>query len=323
MNAGSAPVGVLHVNLGSPAAPTARAVRSFLDEFLGDPQVVDLNPWLWWCVRKAIVLPLRAPRSAALYARIWSDEGSPLVVNSRRFCTALAHALGAGFRVESAMRYGEPSLARGLAALRTAGARRIVVLTAFPQASRTTTGTIEQALARLTAPGELVCVPPYHDDPAYIAALAEAPRVALAADPRAHLVLSFHGLPERYVTAGDPYQEHCERTARALVAALALAPGRWSLAYQSRFGRERWLGPDVTAVVAELALRGERVLVAAPSFTTDCLETLEELGLRLVEQAHAAGRELTVLPCLNADPRWVGAAATLVRRAAAQSHCAS
>jgi len=310
------PLGVLHVNLGSPAAPRAREVRAFLDEFLGDPLVVDVQPLLWWCLRKALILPLRGPKSAALYARIWTPEGSPLVVESRRFTATLGRALGPRFRVASAMRYGEPSLARALAELEAAGARRIAVLTAFPQASRTTTGTVDAALARLAPRAELVRVPDYPDDPGYLAALAEGPRAALAADPGAHLVLSFHGLPVRYVEQGDPYREHCERTARALAAELGLARERWSLAYQSRFGREPWLEPEVTAVVEALLRRGERLVVAAPSFTTDCLETLEELGLRLVEDAERiAPGKLRVLPCLNAAPRWVAAAATLVRRA--------
>ena len=312
------PLGVLHVNLGSPAAPRAREVRAFLDEFLGDPLVVDVQPFLWWCLRKGIILPLRGPKSAALYARIWRPEGSPLVVESRRFCAALAAELGPGFQVVSAMRYGEPGLARGLAELEAAGVRRIAVLTAFPQGSRTTTGTVDAALARLAPRAELVRVPDYPDDAGYIAALAEGPRAALAADPRAHLVLSFHGLPVRYVAAGDPYQQHCERTARALARALGLGSGRWSLAYQSRFGRERWLEPEVTAVVEALLRRGERVVVAAPSFTADCLETLEELGLRLVEEAEGiAPGCLRVLPCLNDSPRWVSAAAALVRTALA------
>lgn len=314
MDSARAPLGVLHVNLGSPAAPTARAVRAFLDEFLGDPAVVDANPLLWWCLRKFFVLPRRAPRSAELYARIWTEEGSPLHVQSRRFCAALARELGPDFRVESAMRYGEPSLARGLAALRAAGARRVVVLSAFPQASRTTTGTIESALAPLAAPGELVHVPAWPDARGYIEALAEAPRAALAHEPERHLVLSFHGLPVRYITAGDPYREHCERTARALAEELGLGRERWTLAWQSRFGRERWLEPDVRAVVAGLVGRGERVLVVAPSFTTDCLETLEELGLALCAEARAAGGDVRVLPCLNDAPRWVAAAAELVRQ---------
>jgi len=310
------PLGVLHVNLGSPAAPRAREVRAFLDEFLGDPMVVDLQPLLWWCVRKALILPLRGPKSAALYARVWTPEGSPLVVESRRFCAALQGELGADFRVVSAMRYGEPSLARGLAELEAAGARRIAVLTAFPQASRTTTGTVDAALARLDVRSELVRVPDYPDDPGYISALAEAPRAALAADLGAHLLLSFHGLPVRYVEKGDPYRDHCERTAHALTAELGLPRERWSLAYQSRFGREPWLEPEVTGVAEALLKRGERVVVAAPSFTSDCLETLEELSMRLVEDAeHIAPGKLRVLSCLNAAPRWVEAAAGLVRRA--------
>jgi ferrochelatase len=311
MDQARAPTGVLHVNLGSPAAPTAPAVRAFLDEFLGDPAVVDLNPLLWWLLRKGLVLPRRAPRSAEAYASIWSPQGSPLAVFSRRFCAALGRVLGPTFRVEGAMRYGEPSLARGLAALRGAGARRVVVLSAFPQASRTTSGTIEHALKRLATPDELVFVPAWPDERGYIEALAEEPRAALAAEPDRHLVVSIHGLPVRYVEAGDPYREHCERTARALIASLALAPERWTLAWQSRFGPGRWLEPDVRAVVAERVRRGQRVLVVTPGFTTDCLETLEELGLRLREEA---GGDVRVLPCLNDAPRWVAAAAELVRR---------
>lgn len=312
-----APTGVLYVNLGSPAAPTPAAVRAFLDEFLGDPLVVDANRVLWWLVRKAIVLPLRGPKSAALYRRIWSAEGSPLALHSRRFAHALAQELGPTFRVELAMRYGTPSIAAGLAALARAGCARVLVFTAFPQASRTTTGTVEREVQRAhaalgggPAPRH---VPAYFADPGYIAALA-APLRAAARD--AHLVFSFHGLPVRYVAAGDPYQAHCEATARALVSELGLAPGAWTLAYQSRFGREPWLGPDVAELVPELVVRQRRVLVCAPSFTTDCLETLEELGLRLREACAQRGGELELVPCLNDAPAWVRAAGALVRAAA-------
>lgn len=313
-----APTGVLYVNLGSPAAPTPAAVRAFLDEFLGDPLVVDVNPVLWFLLRKLVILPLRAPKSAALYRAIWTEEGSPLVVHSRHFAAGLARELGAGFRVALAMRYGAPSIAAGLAELVQAGCARVVLVTAFPQASRTTTGTIESAVARalaaLARPPELVTVPPYFDDPGYVAAVAASVREAGAqASP---LVLSFHGLPVRYVEAGDPYREHCEATARALAEALGRAPGTWTLAYQSRFGREPWLEPDVSTVAPPLAAAAKRVLVAAPSFTTDCLETLEELGQRLHEQCAAAGGELVLAPCLNARPDWIAAAARLVRRAA-------
>lgn len=313
----SPPTGVLYVNLGSPAAPTTAAVRAFLDEFLGDPLVVDANRVLWSLLRKLLILPLRAPKSAALYRSIWSAEGSPLVAFSRRFAAGLARELGAEFRVEVAMRYGAPSIASALTGLVRAGCERIVLLSAFPQASRTTTGTIELAVARALAahapPPELVKVGPYHTDPGYVAALAAAVRAADA--PDAHLVLSFHGLPVRYVEAGDPYRDHCEATARALAAELGREPRAWTLAYQSRFGREPWLGPDVAEVAPRLASGGQRVLVAAPSFTTDCLETLEELGLRLRASCTARGGEFVLVPSLNERPAWIAAAAALVRSA--------
>jgi ferrochelatase len=306
--------GVLYVSLGSPSAPTPRAVRRFLDEFLGDPLVVDANRLLWWCVRKGIILPFRAPRSAALYGRIWSAEGSPLLVHSRNFAAALARELGASFRVALAMRYGEPSLGAGLAELARAGCQRVLVLTAFPQASRTTTGTIERELRRNTLHlRSLAVLPAYFEHGAYVAALAERARGAGAVD---HWVFSFHGLPVRYVEQGDPYREHCEGTARTLAHTLGLGPRDWTLAYQSRFGRERWLEPDVRAVVGELAADRKRIGLVAPSFTTDCLETLEELGLSLRAACRARGGELVLVPSLNDAPIWVRGAAEIVRSAA-------
>lgn len=313
---GSAPIGVLYVNLGSPAAPTPAALRAFLDEFLGDPLVVDLNRALWFVIRKLFVLPLRAPKSAALYRNIWTPEGSPLIVYSRRFAAGLARELGPRYRVELAMRYGAPSIAERLEALVSAGCTRVILFTAFPQQSRATTGTVERevarVLARLAPRPALDAVPPYFDDAGYVAALAARAR-ATAADA-AHHVFSFHGLPLSLIESGDPYRDHCEATARALAAALGLARDAWTLGYQSRFGRERWLEPDVTTFVPALATRG-KLLLCAPSFTADCLETLEELGLRLREQVHAeGGGELVLAPCLNDDPAWVRAAAELVRR---------
>jgi len=314
-----APIGVLYVNLGSPDAPETAAVRRFLDEFLGDPLVVDANPLVWWFVRKALVLPRRAPASAALYRRIWSAEGSPLLVLSRRFAGALARELGARFQVELAMRYGAPSIAAGLRALVARGCRRVVLFTAFPQASNASTLTVEREVARVArtlAPvPEIAVVPPYFAERGYVAALAARVRAVIGARPWPHVVQSFHGYPVRYVESGDPYRDHCEGTARALADALGLAREQWTLAYQSRFGREPWLEPDTAAVVPALVARG-RVLVTAPSFTTDCLETLEELGLRLRETL-PPGAELTVVPCLNDDADWVRAAAELVRATSA------
>jgi ferrochelatase len=311
------PTGLLCVNLGSPAAPTPAAVRAFLDEFLGDPLVVDANRLLWWGLRKLVILPLRAPRSARAYARVWSGEGAPLLANARRFAAALERELGPSFRVALAMRYGAPSIAAGVGALLGAGCRRIVLLPAFPQASRTTSGTIEREARRvLAAHGgtALAVVPAHPDEPGYVAALAARVR-ARGAEPDHH-VFSFHGLPVRLVQAGDPYRDHCERTARALARALGLPEQRWTLAYQSRFGREPWLEPDAAALVPALAAGGRRVRVTTPGFTADCLETLEELGLRLAAACAARGGELELVPCLNDDPAWVRAAAGLVRAAA-------
>jgi len=313
----STPIGVLYVNLGSPAAPTPAALRAFLDEFLGDPMVVDLNRALWFVIRRLFVLPLRAPRSAALYRRIWTADGSPLIVFSRRFADGLARELGPRYRVELAMRYGSPSIAAGLEALVRAGCARVILFTAFPQQSRATTGTVEReveaVLARLVPRPELVRVPPYFDDAGYVAAFAA--RAQAAGRGVAHHVFSFHGLPVSLIEAGDPYRDHCEATARALAHALALAPEAWTLGYQSRFGRERWLEPDITTFVPALVAAKRKVLVCAPSFTADCLETLEELGLRLREAVHERGDgELVLAPCLNDDPAWVRAAAELVRR---------
>jgi ferrochelatase len=313
------PLGVLLVNLGTPDAPTPRAVRRYLDEFLGDPLVVDLQPILWWAIRKALVLPLRGRRSAELYRSIWSPAGSPLLAHARDLAAALSAELGPACRVAVAMRYGNPALSAGLAELARHGCRRTVIAPLFPQGSRSTTGSVAaavaRALARSTAPPEHVLLEPYYRDPGYIAAVAARVREA-GLDDVDHLVLSFHGLPERYVTAGDPYREQCEATAQALERELGLDPGRSSLAFQSRFGRGRWLEPDVAELVPTLARRCRRVLVACPGFAADCLETLEELHLRLRARFLAAGGlELRIAPCLNADPRWAAALARLVREA--------
>ena len=312
-------LGVLWVNVGSPVAPTTRAVRRYLREFLADPAVVDAPRLAWFLVRNAIVLPLRAPKSAELYRRIWTSAGSPLLVHSRRFRDALAEELGKGFEVALGMRYGEPSIEEGLRELAAAGCARVLVFPAFPQASRATSGSgeqeVERVLARWRGAPEVAIVPPYFEDAGYIASVAARARDALATGPVDHHVFSFHGLPERYVRTGDPYRDHCERTARALANDLGLAEGQWTLVYQSRFGRERWLEPDAARTVPELAARFPRVLLVTPGFVADCLETLEELGIRLREEFLArGGRELRIVTCLNEDPRWVRAAAAIVRR---------
>ncbi len=317
--AGSRSLGVLLINLGSPAAPTPKAVRGFLSEFLSDPLVVDANPFLWWLARRLIILPFRSPKSARLYRRIWTGDGSPLIANSRRMRERLAAELGDGFRTALAMRYGEPSIESALDELLEV--ERLLLVPLFPQASRTTTGTIEhrvrEALAkRQRAPG-LEVVRPFFEHPAYVACLAALAGDALERGPVAHVVLSFHGLPKRYVEGGDPYLEHCRRTARALARALELPGGEgesWTLAFQSRFGPGAWLEPSTSEVLLTLARKAARVLVVFPGFVADCLETLEEIGLRAREGFHAAGgAELRLVPCLNDDPRWIAAVARIVR----------
>ena len=315
-------IGVLLTNLGSPAAPTAAAVRRYLSEFLGDPLVVDANPIVWWLVRNLIVLPFRSRSSAALYRSIWTEEGSPLIAISRRQADAVAVQLGDAYHVELAMRYGQPSIQSGLLALREQECTEILVLPMFPQASRTTTGTLEREARRawkaIGGKEPLAFVEPYYAHEAYVG--SQASRIRRELDPDGevdHVILSFHGLPVRLVEdLGDPYRDHCEASARAIARDLGLAEGSWTLAYQSRFGREPWLGPDVVQVARELALERRRVLIACPGFTADCLETLEEIQVRLRETFHGeGGEELCVVPCVNDDPEWIDGLARIVREA--------
>ncbi|MCE9594151.1 MAG: ferrochelatase [Planctomycetes bacterium] len=316
MSQSAGAVGVLLVNLGSPSAPTPTAVRGFLDEFLSDTRVVDMNPLLWRALRRLVILPRRTPKVAKLYESIWMSEGSPLVVYSRRQATLLAAELGASHRVALAMRYGAPSIVGALAEL--TNCRELVVVPLFPQYSRTTTGTIEAAvsdeLSALAQRPKVRGVADFHVHPAYIAALATRVEESLRDGPVDHFVFTFHGLPQRYVEMGDPYRTQCEATAVALATKLGLAKERWTLVYQSRFGRERWLQPYADEFVPALAATKKRVLVIAPGFVSDCLETLEELGQRLAESfVEAGGQELRVVPCLNDHPSAIKMLAALVR----------
>jgi ferrochelatase len=322
VSAARAPLGVLLSNLGTPAAPTPRAVRRYLREFLWDPSVVDADRVLWWLVLHGLVLPFRSGQSARLYRRVWTPEGSPLLVHGRRLAAALQEELGRDHAVVLAMRYGEPSLAAGLAELRRRGARRALVVPLFPQYSRTTTGSIEARLARISraegAPA-LDVLGSFHLDPGYLACVAArvratAPGLASAGEPP-HLVLSFHGIPVRYAEAGDPYPEQCRQTAVALAGLLGVAPEGWTQVWQSRFGREPWLEPYADRAVPALARRHPRVVVACPGFTADCLETLDEIGEVLAADfRRAGGAELRLVPSLNAGADWVRALAELVRR---------
>ena len=307
--------GVLLANLGTPRTPGVADVRAYLREFLGDPKVVQAPRLVWWPVLHGLILPFRAPKSAELYRRIWTSQGSPLLVHSRAQARGLAERLGTPTPVALGMRYGEPSLAAGLTELQASGCRRVLLLPMFPQWSVTTTGTLEEAAARECARRglELRTVPPFHSHPAYIRALASAVREGTKAEPE-HLVLSFHGLPEAYVRRGDPYRDHCRSTAEQLVRELGLRPERWSLAFQSRFGPQPWLQPYLEPHLVALAREHRRVVLATPGFLADCLETLEELGLRARERfREAGGEELAIVPCLNERPEFLEALAVIVR----------
>jgi ferrochelatase len=305
--------GVLLTNLGSPAAPTARAVRSYLREFLADPRVVDLPRLRWFLIRNLFVLPLRPRRSAAKYRSIWTDDGSPLTVTTRRIGDALTARLndtdGAGVPLEVAMRYGSPSIKDGIAALSDRGCARILVLPLYPQYSTTTTAStsdaIDAAVSGMTTAPEIRMVQNYHRHPAYLTALQSFVLEFWedTGSPK-RLLMSFHGIPLRYAEAGDPYPKQCAATARALAARLDLAPGRWHMAYQSRFGREPWLAPELDARLTSWGQRGvSGVDVMCPGFAADCLETLEEVAVASRERFTAAGgRDFRYIPALN--DRW-------------------
>jgi protoporphyrin/coproporphyrin ferrochelatase len=302
---------VVLVNLGTPEAPTARAVRRYLAEFLHDYRVVQLTRWLWCPLLHFVILPLRGPRVAEKYASIWfdgPDGGSPLAVHTRRLAQALQRELP-GLQVAHAMRYGQPAMARVLDGLREAGVRRVLVLPLYPQYSTTTTASVADVVQREAdgaARGMAVdLVPDYHDDPGWVAAVAgsiRAHRAAHGAGER--LLFSFHGIPQRLADAGDPYPVQCEASFRAIVAALGEDAGEALMTYQSRFGREPWLQPYTDHTLQALARQGVReVDVVCPGFAVDCLETLEEIAQQNAELfREAGGRTLRYIPCLNDDP---------------------
>jgi ferrochelatase len=313
------PTGVLLTNLGSPDGPDVRDVRRYLKEFLSDPMVVDTPRLLWWPLLRCVILPFRGRKSAELYRRVWTDAGSPLIVESRRQAAGVQTRLGDGYAVELAMRYGKPSLAAGLQALAAAGCEELVLLPLFPQDAGATVGTVVRRVEELLAAGSwhprLAVVPPFPTDPGYIGACANRVRETLAQAPADHLVISFHGLPLRQVQRGDPYRDHCEATARALAVELELDDDGWTQVYQSRFGPAEWLQPYAAEAVPELARRYPRLILTCPGFAVDGLETLDEIGNVLTGRFVAAGgEELRLVPGLNDQPAWLDTLADLVTR---------
>ncbi len=319
---------VLLVNLGTPDAPTAPAVRRYLKEFLADPRVVEIPRLVWWFILNGIILPIRSGKSAAKYRLVWMPEGSPLQVWTAKQATllrGLTGLRGGRFTVDYAMRYGNPSIATVLDRLAADGCERILVLPLYPQYSAATTASTFDAIAawarKVRNVPEFRFVKQYHDDDGYIAALAARVvaarmRSRSAADAAERLVMSFHGIPERSVHLGDPYRDQCLETARLLAAKLGLADDRWVATFQSRFGRAAWLQPYTVDVLLKLgAERPASLSIFCPGFPADCLETIEEIGMegRAVFEA-AGGGAYRRIDCLNDDPAWIAALAGLVER---------
>ena len=315
---GQAPrTAVLLCNLGTPDEPTAPAVRRYLADFLGDHRVVEIPRLLWLAILHGIILRVRPAKSAAKYATIWTPEGSPLKVWTSKQAHALENvfqANGEAVSVRYAMRYGSPSIAQELDALKAEGHTRILVLPAYPQYSGTTTASVLDAVyhwgLRCRVLPEFRFINHYHDHPAYIQALAERVRAHWAIHGQAErLVMSFHGVPERTLHLGDPYHCECYKTARLLGEALGLSKTQYMVTFQSRFGKAKWLEPYTEPSLIALAQQGvKRVDLVCPGFTSDCLETLEEISQEAREAyLHAGGQEFHYIPCLNDNADWIQA----------------
>ena len=308
---------VLYCNLGTPDSPSTADVRRFLGEFLSDHRVVEIPRILWWLILHGIILRFRPAKSAAKYASIWMPEGSPLKVWTEKQAKLLQGWLGQrGYQVpvRYAMRYGSTSIASQLDALKAQGVTRVLIVPAYPQYSATTTASLFDAVytwaAKVRHLPELRFVNRYHDDAGYIAALAGSIQRYWATHGQPdQLVMSFHGVPERTLALGDPYHCECFKTARLLAQALGLTQLQFKVTFQSRLGRAKWLEPYTEPTLIALGKAGvRRVDVVCPGFTSDCLETLEEISMEGREAyLHAGGKEFHYIPCLNDDPTWITA----------------
>jgi ferrochelatase len=315
---------VLLVNLGTPDAPTAAALRRYLAEFLSDPRVVEIPRLVWWPILHGIILRTRPARSAAKYASVWMPEGSPLAVWTQRQTEAVGAELaqrGHNVLLRYAMRYGNPGIPAAMDALRAEGATRVLVLPLYPQYAAATTASISDKLLAWACQArrmpELRFVGEYPDDPGYIAALAERVQAHWQARGRAQrLVLSFHGVPHRSLTLGDPYHCQCHKTARLLAEALGLRRDELLVTFQSRFGKAKWLEPYTEPTLRALASQGlKSVDVMCPGFVADCLETLEEIAQEARDAFVASGgSDFRYIECLNGQPSWVAALSSLAER---------
>lgn len=316
---------IVLVNLGTPDAPTTSAVRRFLKQFLSDPRVVEIPRLIWWCILHLIILPFRSSQSAKKYASIWTKDGSPLKVHTQMQAQLLFGALRErghdGVTVAMAMRYGSPSLPEVLAKLKLDGCERVAILPAYPQYSATTTGSIYDAVfahyAQVRNVPELRFIKNYHDHDAYIDALHDSVLNHWDANGRPEkLVISFHGVPKRTLLLGDPYHCQCLKTARLLANKLRLSPEQYIVTFQSRFGKAEWLQPYTEPTLEQLARAGiTHVDLLCPGFTTDCLETLEEIAMEAKHAFEAAGgQQFNYIPCLNESPIWIAALAEIAEQ---------
>ncbi|MBZ0290686.1 MAG: ferrochelatase [Anaerolineae bacterium] len=326
------PIGVLIAQLGTPDAPTPQALHPYLKQFLSDRRVIDYSPFIWQPILRGIILNTRPRRSARLYQRIWMEEGSPLLVYSQQQAEGLQARLGDDYRVIVGMRYGNPSIASAIAQFEAEGVDRILVVPMFPQFSCTTTASIYDAAYQAAAGRRcplfherkrfvptLRFLEPYFDHPGYITAMRDHITALLKARPEApdQFIITFHGIPKRYITTGDPYREHCERTAHLLAQAMGWRTEDWCIGFQSRFGPEPWLEPYTDDILKGLAAQGvKRPFVFSPGFVTDCLETLDELGNEGCHQFVEGGGsadQYFLAPSLNTFPGWLDTLADLIR----------
>ncbi|MEY8710554.1 ferrochelatase [Mangrovibacter phragmitis] len=299
--------GILLVNLGTPDAPTPAAVKRYLRQFLSDRRVVDTPRWLWWPLLRGVILPVRSPRVAKLYQSVWMEEGSPLMVYSKRQAQALQAQLP-DTPVALGMSYGQPAMSDAVDSLLAQGVEHLIVLPLYPQYSCSTVAAVWDELARILATKRSIpavsFIRDYADDTQYISALVGKVKASFAefGEPEL-LLLSYHGIPQRYASQGDTYPQRCRDTTRALVSALGIAPEKVMMTYQSRFGREPWLTPYTDETLKELGKKGvKNIQVMCPGFAADCLETLEEVAVQNREIfLEAGGETYHYIPALNDD----------------------
>ncbi len=316
--------GLLLVNLGTPEAPTPKALRRYLKEFLGDPRVVEVPRPIWWLILNGIILPFRAPRSARAYQRVWTEHGSPLLVQSRQLADSVQDKLGQTMprvRVMLAMNYGQPSIDSAVDRLRAENIQRLLVLPLYPQYSATTTASVfdrvTRSLSRLRWLPELRFINDYCNEPSWLDAIANSVKSFQARHGKPdRLLFSFHGIPKRNLISGDPYYCQCQASARQIVSRLDLDDKHWQISFQSRLGKAEWLKPYTDKTLAQMAADGVgKVQVICPGFSIDCLETLEEIAMENREEfLEAGGESLDYIPCLNNDPVHVGLLAELARK---------